>query len=188
MPGQPSSSIMAAREVKDGGEIACYCNTHDGLDFTQPPTMLILSGAVCRNKRSKADGARQSAERLPAKFLDNFSYVLIISKYSRHQKPYMTLKDTQRKIRSGDYTFSDHAVKRMMKRDILRREVEDAVFQGEIIEEYPDDKYSPSCLVYGKTKNGRDLHVQVSFPPSVVIITVYEPDPKEWVNCRMRRQ
>lgn len=70
----------------------------------------------------------------------------------------MTLKDIQRKIRSGDYTFSDHAVKRMMKRDILRREVEDALFQGEIIEEYPDDKYSPSCLVYGKTEDGRDLH------------------------------
>lgn len=103
----------------------------------------------------------------------------------------MTLKDIQRKVRSGDYTFSDHAVKRMMKRDILRREVEEVVFQGEVgevIEEYPDDKYSPSCLVYGKTEDGRDLHVQASFPPSVVIITVYEPDPEEWVNCRMRRQ
>jgi len=24
-------------------------------------------------------------------------------------------------------------------------------------------------------------------PPSVVIITVYEPDPKEWVDCKIRR-
>lgn len=100
----------------------------------------------------------------------------------------MTLKDIQSKIRSGDYTFSDHAVKRMIKREILRREVEEAIHQGEIIEEYPYDKYSPTCLVYGKTKDGKDLHVQASFPPSVVIITAYEPDPKEWVNCRIRRQ
>lgn len=99
----------------------------------------------------------------------------------------MVLKDIQHKIRSGEYNFSDHAVKRMITRDILRHEVEEAIFQGGIIEEYPDDKYSPSCLIYGKTKDGRDLHIQVSSPPSVVIITVYEPDPKEWVDCKIRR-
>ncbi|MDP2683292.1 MAG: DUF4258 domain-containing protein [Deltaproteobacteria bacterium] len=58
----------------------------------------------------------------------------------------MTLKDIQHKIRSGEYNFSDHAVKKMITRDILRHEVEEAIFQGGIIEEYPDDKYSPSCL------------------------------------------
>ena len=71
----------------------------------------------------------------------------------------LTLKDIQSNIRNGDYSFSDHAVKRMIKRDILRREVEDAIYQGEAIEDYPDDKYSPSCLIYGKTENGRDLHI-----------------------------
>ena len=99
----------------------------------------------------------------------------------------MALKGIQRKIRSGEYNFSDHAVKRMITRDILRHEIEEAIFQGGIIEEYPDDKYSPSCLVYGKTKTGRDLHIQASSTPSVVIITVYEPDPKEWVDCKIRR-
>ena len=99
----------------------------------------------------------------------------------------MSLNDIQRKIRSGDYTFSDHALKRMIKRDLLRQDVEDAILQGEVIEEYPDDKYSPSYLIYGKTEDARDLHVQVSFPPSVVIITEYEPDPGEWINCKIRR-
>jgi hypothetical protein len=59
---------------------------------------------------------------------------------------------------------------------------------GEIIEEYHDEKYSPSCLIYGKTEAGRDLHIQVSYPPSVVVITVYEPDPEEWVDSKTRRQ
>ena len=99
----------------------------------------------------------------------------------------MTLKDIQDKIKSADYTFSDHAVKRMIKRDILRHEVEEAIYHGEIIEEYPDDKYSPSCLIYGKTVDGRDLHVQVSLPPVVVIVTAYEPDMEEWINFRIRR-
>lgn len=62
------------------------------------------------------------------------------------------------------------------------------MLSGEIIEEYHDDKYSPSCLIYGKTEVGRDLHIQVSYPPSVVVITVYEPDPEEWVDFKTRRQ
>jgi hypothetical protein len=75
----------------------------------------------------------------------------------------------------------------MIKRNVTRQEVENAILTGEIIEDYPDDKYSPSYLVYGKTENGRDLHIQISRPPIVVIITVYEPDPEEWVDCKVRR-
>ena len=99
----------------------------------------------------------------------------------------MTIQGTQDKIRKGEYGFSDHAVKRMIKRAISRQEVEEAVLQGEIIEEYPEDKYSPSCLVYGKTGKGRDLHIQVSLPPVVVVITAYDPDPKEWIDFKVRR-
>lgn len=75
----------------------------------------------------------------------------------------------------------------MIKRSINRSEIEDAVMTGEIIEEYPDDKYSPCCLIYGRTRDGRDLHVQPSLPPSVIIITAYEPDESEWIDCRVRR-
>lgn len=99
----------------------------------------------------------------------------------------MTITVIQDKIEQGDHRFSDHAVKRMIERNIDRREVEQAILNGEIIEEYPDDKYSPSCLIYGRTGQGRPLHVQVSLPPKVVIITVYEPDPVDWVDYRFRR-
>ena len=99
----------------------------------------------------------------------------------------MTIKRIQDRIRNRKYRFSDHSVKRMIKRNVTRQEVEGALLAGEIIEEYSDDKYSPSCLIYGKTEVGRDLHIQVSYPPSVVVITVYQPDPEEWVDCRTRR-
>ena len=91
----------------------------------------------------------------------------------------MTLDGIRNKIKEGQYGFSDHAVKRMIKRSLSRREVETVINEGEIIEEYPHDKYSPSCLVYGKTEAGRDLHIHVSLPPIVVVITAYEPDPEE---------
>ena len=99
----------------------------------------------------------------------------------------MTIEGIKDKIRHGEYRFSDHVVKRMIRRSIDRSEIEDAVMAGEIIEEYPDDKYSPSCLIYGRTRDGRDLHVQLSLPPSVIIITAYDPVESEWVDCRVRR-
>jgi hypothetical protein len=99
----------------------------------------------------------------------------------------MTIKGIRDRIKRGQYRFSDHSVKQMIKRKVNRQEIEAVILTGQIIEEYPDDKYTPSCLVYGKTKQGRDLHVQVSFPPTVVIITAYDPDPKEWVDCKVRR-
>lgn len=99
----------------------------------------------------------------------------------------MTIKGIRDKIKRGKYRFSNHAVKRMIKRSISRHEVEEVILRGEIIEEYPDDKYSPSCLVYGRTKRGKDLHVQISLPPTVVVITTYEPDPEEWINYKIRR-
>ena len=94
----------------------------------------------------------------------------------------MTLKEIQGRIKSGNYYFSEHAVKRMIFRFIKRHEIEETILEGQIIEKYPDDKYSPSCLVYGRTKEGRHLHVLVSLPPNIVIITTYEPNPDEWIN------
>jgi hypothetical protein len=82
------------------------------------------------------------------------------------------------KISDTEYRISDHAVKRMIQKGIELNELEEAVLAGEIIEQYPKDKYSPSCLIYGKTHTGRDLHVQLSLPPKVVVITIYPPDPK----------
>ncbi|MBP7231675.1 MAG: DUF4258 domain-containing protein [Syntrophaceae bacterium] len=99
----------------------------------------------------------------------------------------MTLDVILDNIREGQYRFSEHAVKRMIRRSVSRKEIEEVILEGEIIEDYPHDKYSPSCLVYGKTGEGRPLHIQVAFPPVVVIITVDEPDPVEWIDGRIRR-
>jgi len=58
----------------------------------------------------------------------------------------------------------------------------------EIIEDYPDDKYSPSSLLLGFTYARRALHIQVSRIDSdmLKIITLYEPDLIQWINYRER--
>jgi hypothetical protein len=69
---------------------------------------------------------------------------------------------------------------RAVQRDIDDFEIAEAVMNGEVIEEYPEDKYGPSCLVSGITRAGRHLHVHVSCPPGVKVITVYEPSTEKW--------
>lgn len=93
-------------------------------------------------------------------------------------------------FQNRQYEFSKHAVDQSIIRDISVAEVEEAISgQSEIVEDYPDDKYSPSCLILGFTKAGRALHVQCSYPtrPLVKIITLYEPDPDLWIDFRVRR-
>ena len=79
-----------------------------------------------------------------------------------------------------NYVMTLHASDRAVKRDIDDFEIEEAVIAGNVIEDYPNDKYGPSCLILGQTKKDRNLHVQVSYPPNVKVITVYEPSLDEW--------
>ena len=67
-------------------------------------------------------------------------------------------------------------------------EVQQAIANGEVIEDYPQDKYGPSCLITGFTTNGRPLHIQCSYPsrPLIKVVTVYEPSPDDWLNFKVR--
>ena len=93
------------------------------------------------------------------------------------------------RIAQGQFEFTEHAVDQSILRRISVQELREAVANGEIIEDYPDDKYGPSCLIFGFTRTHRPLHVQCSYParPLVKIITLYEPDPNQWLDFKVRR-
>lgn len=91
-------------------------------------------------------------------------------------------------VRQGLLFFTDHAVRQMASRDIMDTEAQEAILCGEIIEENPEDKYGPSYLIYGMTRQNRPLHVLCSAPPRVRVITVYQPDPNAWIEYRVRRK
>ena len=101
------------------------------------------------------------------------------------------LEEIRNKIIQRQYEFSKHAVDQSIIRDIRVAEIEEAISgRCEIIEDYPDDKYGPSCLILGFTKDRRPLHFQCSYPgrPRIKIITLYEPDPDLWSNFRVRKK
>jgi len=101
----------------------------------------------------------------------------------------MVVTEIQEKIHWRCYEFSRHALDQSIRRDISVGELEEALAGNiEIIEDYPDDKYGPSCLVLGYTRSGRALHVLCSYPsrPILKVITIYEPSPDQWVDDRIR--
>jgi hypothetical protein len=99
------------------------------------------------------------------------------------------IEQIRAKIKAGRFEFSKHAVDNSILRRISVQEVREAVANGAIIEDYPDDKYGPSCLVLGFTQGGRPLHIQCSHPsrPLVKIITLYEPNADDWIDFEVRR-
>lgn len=101
------------------------------------------------------------------------------------------LEEIQGKILRRQYEFSKHALDQSIIRHIAVAEVEEAIAnQSEIIEDYPDDKYGPSCLILGFTQAERPLHLQCSYPsrPLIKIITLYQPDLDLWTDFRTRKQ
>ena len=100
------------------------------------------------------------------------------------------LDEIREKIAAEQFEFSKHAVDQSFIRRISVQEVREAIAYGGVIENYPEDKYGPSCLIYGRTTGGRPIHVQCSYPsrPLIKIITVYEPDPDRWIDFKERRR
>ena len=101
------------------------------------------------------------------------------------------IEDIRHKVAAGQYEYSRHAVDQTIKRRIAVHEVAEAITsQSILIEDYPDDKYGPSCLVFGFTEAGRPLHIQCSYPnlPLIKIITAYEPVKDLWIDYKIRRK
>ena len=100
-----------------------------------------------------------------------------------------TVSQIQLELVAGQFEFSRHAFRRVVERNISEQEIREAGEKVEVIESYPQDKYSPSGLLLAITRAGRALHLQVSFAESdaTKIITIYEPDPNEWIENRKRR-
>ena len=103
----------------------------------------------------------------------------------------MSLLDGIRtKIENRQFELSRHAAHQSIIRHITMQEVQEAVKNGEILEDYPEDKYGPSCLIAGFTKSNRPLHIQCSYPSRflIKIITLYEPNPIKWIDFKIRRK
>jgi len=87
--------------------------------------------------------------------------------------------------------FLPHAARQMMhpNRMISTSDVHKVIFEGKIIEDYPEDARGHSCLILGYGEDQRALHVVCSPKDEyLAIITAYVPSPDQWAdNFESRR-
>ena len=86
-------------------------------------------------------------------------------------------------IKEERIRWTNHVMVRLLQRNITQSDVEYALLNGEIIEEYEDSYPYPSCLVYGINLDNKVLHIVCgSNEEELWIITAYYPDNTEWQN------
>lgn len=96
----------------------------------------------------------------------------------------------QRCVREEKIYWTYHVNMRLKGRFIPRQTIVESVDNYEIIEEYPDDKYLPSYLVYSQYQ-GLPFHALFAVDvigDNIRIITAYYPSPDEWeADLKTRR-
>ena len=105
-------------------------------------------------------------------------------------KNIINIKNIKEAIQADRIRISNHADEEAELDQLTFDEIYFSVLHGEIIEDYPDDKPYPSCLVFGQTFRGDPVHSVWAYNEQnewTVIITVYRPDPKLWINWKKRR-
>ncbi len=104
----------------------------------------------------------------------------------------MDLAELHGLVTQGRYEFSAHAQRERLADDLDVIEIEQAVLNGEILEQYPRDPRGESCLVLGFS-GARPIHVVLGWASRVEperttlrVITVYVPQPPKWSDARTR--
>jgi hypothetical protein len=102
----------------------------------------------------------------------------------------MTIEDIVLLCKAQSVRWTNHILERIFRRGISMNDVISALNNGEIIEQYPSDYPFPSCLVLGRTKAGKALHIVCgSNGTELWLITAYIPNPAEWTeDFRQRRK
>lgn len=95
----------------------------------------------------------------------------------------MDIASFQRLCRDENFAITKHAANRLKERGIRLDDIEHAILDGRIIEEYPDDTPFPSCLILGTATSGKPLHLVASTDDEMIyLITSYFPDSDRWGN------
>ena len=93
-------------------------------------------------------------------------------------------------IQSRKIRITDHADEEAHDEGISYDETFLSVHNGEIIENYPTDRPYPSCLIFGRNFQEQPVHSVWAYNEDngwAVLITVYRPDPKRWMDYKTRR-
>ena len=103
----------------------------------------------------------------------------------------MKIADIIESIKTDKIRITDHADEEIYNDNLSFEEVFISIVNGEIIENYPDDKPYPSCLIFGENFKNEPIHSVWAYNKETkasVLITAYRPDSDKWVKWKRRKK
>ena len=104
----------------------------------------------------------------------------------------MDIEQIKNLIDRKKYWLTLHAEVERDADQVAMHEIEEALLssKAKIIEDYPNDPRGHSCLILGFTKESLPIHILCGIAETdvLLIITVYRPDPDEWIDWQIRKE
>jgi Domain of unknown function (DUF4258) len=98
----------------------------------------------------------------------------------------MEAEEIQAKVRQNLYVYTSHGDIERQADGLTLTQVEEALLNGEILEQYPNTGRGESCLILGNSGE-IPIHIVCGWRGErVAIITVYIPSPPNFINPRTR--
>ena len=95
-------------------------------------------------------------------------------------------------VASNNFRLTAHAEFERTADQITLTEIKESLLSArlKIVEDYPNDPRGSSCLAVGFTKKNMPIHVVCGMGDSgtLIIITIYRPDPQEWSQWDARKE
>lgn len=102
----------------------------------------------------------------------------------------MNIKQIIKAILDCRIWITDHADEEAGEDQLSFDEIYHSVFYGEIIEDYTKHQPYPRCLIHGENFAYEPIHTVWDYDKesnTAILVTVYRPDPKRWINWKIRR-
>lgn len=94
----------------------------------------------------------------------------------------MDIQEIKDQVRHNRYFYSQHAEIERRAEDLTFAQIEHALLNGEILEQYPDTGRGESCLVVGLADE-IPIHAVCGWRGNkTVLVTVYIPHPPKFVD------
>lgn len=94
----------------------------------------------------------------------------------------MNIDEIKEKVRNSQYEYTLHAEIERKADDLTFYQIEEAILDGDILEQYPDDGRGESCLVFGFSGNIPIHSICGKRGEKITIITVYVPKPPKFTD------
>ena len=101
----------------------------------------------------------------------------------------ITINKIRENVNKRRVEWTKHCLNRLNQREIMIRDVRQAVNNGKIIEYYYNDYPYPSCLIIGHNIRNEVLHIVCGVNKEMVyMITAYYPNKNKWEDdMKIRR-